>query len=118
MKDPFIAVWEGDGFAPLQRFHSVCAAALVSGEAHQVGLIHERSAKSHAAYSAELHDIWLSLPDELAAQFPTEDIMRKHALILGGFATSKQYVGASRAEALRVAALMRQDDEYSIVTTK
>jgi hypothetical protein len=115
---PMIATWDGEALHPIKRFHNICNAELVVGQRYAVEIINGRSAKSHAAFFAEINDIWLSLPDDLAAQYPTDTILRQHALIVCGFATSRQYIASTKAEAIRVAALMRSDSEYSIVTVK
>ena len=60
---------------------------------------------------------WLNLPDDLAQQFPTQEHLRKHALIRAGFRDERSIAASSRAEALRLAAFVKPIDEYAIVTT-
>lgn len=110
--------WEGDIMRPLPGFAKRCDALYVVGETYTLAPVEQRSSKSHAAYFAYLHDAWLSLPDHLAMQFPSEDALRKHALIMTGFRHERKLVLSSKEEARKVAAFLRPQggDSYAIIS--
>lgn len=58
----------------------------------------------------------MNLPEELAMRFPTEEALRKYALIKAGFADERSIVCADHIEAERVAAFVRPADTYAVVT--
>lgn len=107
--------WAGGVMTPVRRFANECDRHFVVGERYILAAQEERSAASHRQYFASLNDIWMSLPDDQAERFPTMTTLRKFALIKCGYANSRQYVAASKAEALRVAAFMNTTAEYSII---
>lgn len=108
--------WDGEAMRPLRRFHNVCNAEYVVGEFYRCEVLEERSVVSHRHYFATLHDYWLNLPEQQAERFPTEEHLRKYALIKCGYADQRQQVCASHAEALRFAAFIRPIDTYALVT--
>lgn len=112
---PLMTTWDGEHLVPFPRFMKRCDKELVIGENYQVQLIEERSARSHNHYFASIHELWMSLPEDLAERFPTEEHLRKHALIKAGFYDQRSIVGESKAAATRIAAFIRQLDEYAIV---
>jgi hypothetical protein len=115
---PIYAEWTGEAFMPPTRFRKALDASLVVGERYKLEIIEERSAKSHAHYFAQLHDIWMSLPDHEAERFPTVDHLRAYALIREGFRETRDIVASSKAEAQRIAAFVRPMDEYAVVIVK
>lgn len=76
----------------------------------------ERSAASHAHYFAVIREAWMSLPEDLAPSFPSQDHLRKACLIRAGYRDERTVVCASKAEAHRVAAFVRPMDDYAIVS--
>lgn len=78
----------------------------------------QRSDKSHDHYFATLHDMWVSLPEELSADFPNEDVLRAHALIRTGYANKRQLVCRSNADAERTAAFMRPSSPLAIIAVE
>jgi hypothetical protein len=115
--DPLAFRWDGEAMRVLPRFAKEADKRFVIGEIYALDEVHERSAKSHAQYFAALREGWLNLPDDLAQQFPTQEHLRKHALIRTGFRDERSIAASSRAEALRLAAFVKPIDEYAIVTT-
>jgi hypothetical protein len=115
--DPLVFTWDGEAMQILPRFAKAADKRFVIGEIYALDEVHERSAKSHAQYFAALREGWLNLPDHLAQQFPTQEHLRKHALIRAGFRDERSIAASSRAEALRLAAFVKPIDEYAIVTT-
>lgn len=114
---PILWSWTGEEMRPLPRFHNRVNAEFVVGEIYPLVVHEERSLASHRHFFAALHDIWLNLPDALAAQFATSEHLRKHCLIMTGFRNERKLVCSSVAEARKIAAWMRPRDEYAIVAT-
>ena len=113
---PISVVFDGEAFRPLHKHHLASAKShLGDGEVITIQVREDRSAKSHRAYFAAINEAWQSLPDELAALYPTPEHLRKVALIRAGYADEKTLVCSSRAEALRLAAFVRPMDSYAIV---
>lgn len=108
--------WTGDSFQPINKHWArKCDERFVVGQIYTLDEIHARSSATHAHYFATIHDIWQSLPERLSQQFPTDEHLRKYALIKTGFHTMQQHVCKSEAEALRLAAVIRPYDSYQIV---
>jgi len=114
--NPLSFCWDGNAMQVLSHHAKQADKLFVIGQVYQMEEVHERSAKSHAAYFAALREGWLSLPDHLAQQFPTPESLRKFALIRSGFRDERSLAAASRAEALRLAAFVKPMDEFAIVT--
>lgn len=84
------------------------------GESYRLEVVDEVSAKSRGHYHAVLKEAFDNLPDHLRATHPTVDHLRKFALIMTGFCTSRQVVCETQAQALRFAAVVRELDEYVV----
>ena len=109
--------WTGTALAPASPYWAANAAGMLAhGERYVVTIEHERSAASHRHYHAQLHDIWLSLPDELVEQFPSVEHLRKRALIATGWREERRYVCGGREEARRLAAFVRPIDGFAAVS--
>lgn len=106
--------WTGEHMAPLNPHWARRAdTTFVVGESYTLVPHEERSSKAHRFYFASIHDMWLSLPDSLSAEFPTSEALRKRALIRTGYRDQRSIVCASKAEAQRVAAFIRPFDSYA-----
>lgn len=116
MSAPIVFQWDGEAMKPLPRFHNVCNAEFTIGELYRMEAIEERSVVSHRHYFAALHDLWLNVPERISMQFPSDEHLRKHCLVMTGFRDERSFVAASKAEALRLAAFIRPVDEYAIVS--
>jgi hypothetical protein len=116
---PIVARYEGEGlFHALGRSKRESDAEYVVGEVYRLTRYEERSEASHRHFFASLHEAWANLPADLSERFPTSERLRKFALIKSGFATQRQLVASSRAEALRLAAFVAPMDEYALVETR
>jgi hypothetical protein len=116
---PIVARYEGDGlFQALGRSKKEADAEYVIGEGYRFTRYEERSEASHRHFFAALHEAWANLPADLSERFPTSERLRKFALIKSGFATQRQLIASSRAEALRLAAFIAPMDEYALVETR
>lgn len=113
---PFMAQWDGEALIPMRRHAKDLDASLVIGEKYRVEVTEERSAKSHNHYFAQLHELWLNLPEDQAEQFPNEESLRKFALIKSGFCERSDVVCANNREAMKYAAVIARLDPYTIVS--
>jgi hypothetical protein len=116
MTAPILFRWSGETMEPLPRFHNICNAEFTVGEVYRMQVEEERSQVSHNHYFAELHEKWLSLPENTVLQFASDEHLRKHALIMTGYRDERSFVCASKAEALRLAAFLKPVDEYAVIS--
>lgn len=111
---PLAFVWTGEAMVPMHP--SIAGKHFALDEIYQLVEHNDRSQKSHSHYFAALHEGWQNLPEHIAERFPTDEHLRKYALIKAGYHDSQSITCASKAEAQRVAAFVRPTDEFSIVT--
>ena len=108
--------WDGEAMVPATGYWAKCAnKRYVVGETYTMDEIYVRSAETHRHYFACIRSAWESLPDELRAQYPTAEHLRKFALINAGYCTKVQHVCKSEAEAHRLAAAIKPYDTYQLV---
>ncbi|WEX10337.1 hypothetical protein [Chelativorans sp. AA-79] len=113
---PLAFRWTGDSFVPHNAYVQKRAdQAYVIGEVYLLVEQQERSSESHRHYFASIKEGWENLPENIAAEFPTPEHLRKRALIKAGYYDSHSIVCSSKAEALRLAAFIRPLDEYGVV---
>lgn len=117
---PIYALWDGEMMQPLKRFKAECDAALVIGKVYRVEVKDDATAKSRAHYFAKLREMWLSLPEPYANQFPDPEILRAHALVVTGFCNSRQFVEDTPFRARRLQKFLRarpidSGENYSVV---
>lgn len=115
---PLIYVWSGTAMEPLPRFAKICDREFVIGQTYSLDVVEERSAKSHNHEFAWLHEAWMNLPEGLAELYATSEHLRKRALIDSGFYDETLIDAGSGAAALRVASLLRGDDEFCLVIVR
>lgn len=119
MPGPIQCVWTGEAFKPLnRRFLREASERYGDGEIVTLDDAKGRSMRSHDHYHAAIHDAWMSLSDEASQRFPSEEHLRKYALIKAGYADSRSVSVASRAEAIRVASFIGAGDAFAVVTTE
>jgi hypothetical protein len=116
MPAPIVTRWNGEAFVPLGRSARECDASRVVGQIYRFVDHEERSEASHCHYFAMIAEGWANLPEDQAKNFQNPEALRKRALIATGYATQRQYVAASGAEAMRVAAFAPSMEEYEIAT--
>ena len=112
---PLPCVWDGASLRPLPAFAGRAAARFGIGEVVALAPAEMRSSPSHRHYFACVREAWINLPEGQAERFPTEEHLRKYALIKAGYGDERSIVCASSAEACRIAAFIRPIDDYSIV---
>lgn len=116
MSLPLMARWTGEAFQPLGRSAKEADASFVIGEVYKIAEVQERSVASHRQYFASLHECWKNLNDEQMERWPDSEHLRHYALIKCGYATQRQLVASSKAEAQRLAAFIKPVNAYALVT--
>jgi hypothetical protein len=110
--------WNGETMEPASDVWIAKAnERYVVGAEYRLVEIREQSERSRRHFHAVVRDAWLTLPDELAAQFETADHLRKHCTIKAGFHEKRSIHCQSVQEARKVASFIRPLDSYAIVTT-
>lgn len=112
---PILCAWDGESFTPIPAHARICDRHYVVGERYALVPHEDRSQKSHNQYFAAIHDAWRNLPEGLAELYPTEEHLRKRALIVASFFVETAVTCATRAEALRWAKVARGMDEFAHV---
>lgn len=113
---PIMFQWDGESMRPASDFWaSRCDRVFVVGEVYKMVEHHDRSDASHNHYFAAIQNGFDSLPDELKAEYPSTEHLRKKALIRKGYRNERDIVLSSKAEAERVAAFVRPIDDYAVV---
>ena len=107
--------WDGAAMRPLPAYVAYLAERYAAGEVVALGPVSGRSPLSHRHYFACVREAWVNLPEALAPRFPTEDHLRKYALIKAGFCETRQIVCASNAEAMRLAATIGPLDDTAVI---
>lgn len=115
---PILYTWSGEAMIPSPRLLARCNEQFTVGDTYRLIEHEDRSQRSHNHQFAEIHQAWLNLPEELAVNFPTDDHLRKYALIMTGWCDKRQLVCRSHVEAERIAGFMRPTDEYAIIEVK
>ena len=113
--EPFYCDWDGEAFRPLARYARQCDAKFVVGVRYVVEAELPRNMQAHKAYFSGLKEIWDSLPDGVAEQFPSSDHMRKHALCRTGYCGETKSVFTSHRDALLAAAFAIANKQFAIV---
>lgn len=116
---PILFQWNGEALEPATGYWRKAADHyLTIGQRYRMVEEHERSNATHNHEFAWLQEAWNSLPDELFAQYPNSEILRKHGLIAKGYCTMVQHVCASAAEAQRLAAILKPYAAYALVVPR
>jgi hypothetical protein len=107
--------WDGAAMRPLPAFASSLTQRFAVGEVVSLEPALVRSQPTHRHYFACVREAWVNLPERFAARFPTEEHLRKYALIKAGFCDQRSIVCVSKAEARRLGAVLKPLDDYAIV---
>ncbi len=111
---PAVFQWTGEAMQPLPRFQPLADRQYVVGE-HYTLIPSGRTRKTHNHFFACVQTGFDNLPEDLAEKIPTEEHLRKWALIRAGYRNERAFVAASDVEARALALFMRPMDDYSIV---
>lgn len=113
---PLPFIWNGEAMEIRKGFQRAADDQFVIGEGYRLAVVEDRNMASHRAFFAAVNEAWASLPERLAAHYPSAEHLRARALIEAGFCTVSDYVCTTRAEALRWAANLRGEvGEYALV---
>lgn len=117
---PIPMQWTGDALVPLPRFAREADRHYTMGEVTLVAPVEERSEVSHRHEFAWIKSAWMSLPENLADDFPTSEHLRKRALVATGFYDEQIIDAGTQAAALRVAMGVRSfpGEDFSHVVTR
>lgn len=110
-----VYTWLGDEFQPLPRFAKQCDELFVIGQRYTLEPVEQRSAESHRHYFAQLHDAWLNLNEDMAAELPTSEHLRAWGLIKAGFADKTVIKCASNDDAISAAKEFKKGEKIKIV---
>ena len=110
--------WDGAAFWPLAAHAGVARQRYGAGEIVTMAEVKARSSPSHRHYFACLREAWINLPQGYAERFPTDEHLRKWALIHTGYCHSRSVVCRARGEAERIAAFVRAIDAYAMVSVE
>ncbi|AVX04192.1 hypothetical protein MXMO3_01666 [Maritalea myrionectae] len=108
--------WDGLAMVPMPRLQKECDNTFVVGEYYDLEVKEERSIKSHRQYFAAVREYWLNLPELIEDNFPSDEHLRKWALIKCGYYDERSLVASSKKEAQRIAAFVKPSDDFAIVT--
>jgi hypothetical protein len=108
--------WDGEAFWPLSGDRILAKQTWGEGEIVAFSEAKDRSSPSHRHYFASLREAWVNLPEGYAERFATEEHLRKWALIHTGYCHARSVVCRTRAEARSIAAIIRSNDAYALVS--
>lgn len=106
--------WTGVAMAPLAL--ASAQEQFEPGRVYELEVREPASQASRGHYFAALREGWMNLPEHLAERFPTPEHLRKYLLIRCGYRDERTIVGASNAQAQRIASFIRPLDEYAAVS--
>lgn len=115
---PILYQWTGEAMAPVGRFRRECDASFVVGEKYRLAPYEDRSLSSHNHEFAFVAEAWKNLPEDIAAEYPTPEHLRKRALIAAGYYREQAVDAGSNAAAFRVARFVGLLEEYSVVVVQ
>jgi hypothetical protein len=113
---PLVCAWDGESFVP--KHPRIADKHYVIGENYPLVVHEDRSTNTHNHQFAWLHDAFLNLPEDVSDLYPTADHLRKRALIEAGYYNESIIDCGSKAGALRVAAHLRNKDDFALVIVR
>lgn len=116
---PIESIWDGEVFRPVSPYWARRAdKQFARGEVLRLIDNPERSTNSHNHLFAAVEEAFKNLPPLMAERFSSPEALRKYALVKSGHCYSESVTCPSHADALRVAAFVRGDDEFAVITVK
>ena len=112
---PVVFTWTGDAMVPHSRYKQICNRQFVANEEYPLVVLEERSRASHNAFFAAVSEGWHNLPETIAIRFPTEDHLRRWALVQSGFFDEREFECESAEKAKELAAFIRKVDTYAVI---
>lgn len=117
-KTVLLAQWTDEGaFRPADNIRRRLDAVLTVGAVYRLEAeeYQPRNANTHKHFFATLNDIWHSLPEGIAENYPAVEHLRKKLLVRCGFYHERTFAATSPENAAAVAALAEALDEYAVV---
>ncbi len=118
MGHPTVFTWHAETNVMVPKWPRLAASRFEGGCDYLLAEVEHRSGATHRHEFAWVREAWLSLPEYLADEFPSEDHLRRRALIATGFYDERRVDAGSNAAALRVAAYMKAKDEFAHVVVR
>ncbi len=112
---PILATWTGSEFEPARRHAKTLDATLTIGVQYLLEIQEPHSEKARRHFFAQLHDIWISLPEDIAERWPSVESFRKAGLIATGFCDKTEAICATNKQAQALAASFGRIDDYVMV---
>lgn len=113
MSGPLPYRWDGESLIPLRP--KLCDKELVVDAIYFMEPEASRSDASHRHQFAWLREAWLNLPEEMHELFPTEESLRKFALIRAGYCDVTEIRCGSPEGAREVAGHLKRKDGFADV---
>lgn len=115
---PLLWRWDGEAMWPRPAFVREANRQFTVGETYRLGEIEERSDSSHAHQFAFINEAWKTLPERVAAEFPSAMALRKRGLIETGFYSETILDVGSAEAAMAVATTLRAKDEFAWIVVR
>jgi hypothetical protein len=112
---PIIYEATEDGLVPLPRFQNLYAAEFTPGGLYKMAEVEDRDMRSHRHFFASVREVWMNLPEQLAARFPSPDHLRKWCLIEEGYCKYVEFACKDAKAARIAAASVRAADQYAVI---
>lgn len=116
MIHPMLFDWDGEAMIP--RHPRRADQLFVVGQHYSLIEQEDRSTATHNHEFAWLKEAWMNLPEALVDLYPTQEHLRKRALIEAGFYNETIIDAGTNAAALRVASAIRAREEFSLVIVR
>lgn len=100
---------------PHARFMRLCERQFELEDDYPLGPAENAPSRGRAAIFATVHDVWDNLPDTQKA-FPSEEHLRKTALVKAGWADHSQTILDTPGDAKKFGVMVRKVDAYAIIT--
>lgn len=118
MNHPTAFTWDAETNTMVPKWPRLAASRFDGGRDYLLAEVEHRSDATHRHEFAWLREAHMNLPEHLADQFATAEHLRKRALIDAGFYTETIIDAGTHAAALRVAAHLRNKDEFAVVVVR
>jgi hypothetical protein len=112
---PLYYEWTGDGMRPVGRLLNQARRVFQIGQVYRLEISEERSESSHRHYFAAVREAWMQLPEDKSLQYPSEDHLRRWALIATGWHHERNIECKTPEEAARIAAIVKPLDNYAVI---
>lgn len=112
---PVMFEWTAEGvMAPLPRFKRLCDRQYAVHEQYALAPVDNISDSSRRGFFGAIRETWRNLPED-DNRFPSEEHLRKRALVGAGWAAHSQYVLDTPTDAKKLAVILRRHDEYAVI---